>query len=99
RIRQVKRDSDDRLAPRASPLVGQIKLRAKFRQPLCVQFTAKLLDETLDRRPAEFKAQLADWPTQKFLVRGFRFRYIVHRRSLTNILKPREHTRGGTVSL
>src|ERR1700687_2525394 len=101
RIRQIKRNPDNRLARRASPLIRQVNGWTKFRQPLRLQFAIELFDKAFDRRPSKRKPQLANRPTQKFLVRGFRFCVydVVHKRSLTNSLQPRGHTRGGAVSL
>ncbi len=101
RTRQIKRNPDNRLARRASPLIRQVNSRTKFRQPLRFQLTIELFDKAFDRRPGKRKSQLANRPTQKFLVRGFRFCVydVVHKRSLTNSLEPRGHTRGRAISL
>src|SRR5208282_4710832 len=69
RMRQVERNPDNRLARRASPLIGQVTSRTKLRQPLGVQLAIKLFDKPLHRRPSQRKPQLADRPAQKFAVR------------------------------
>src|SRR6266478_2032132 len=101
RIRKIKRNPDNRLARRTSPLIRQVNSRTKFRQPLNLELAIELFDKALHWRPGKRKPQLANRPTQKFLVRGFRFCVydVVHKRSLTNSLQPRGHTRGGAVSL
>src|ERR1039458_6837215 len=101
RMSQVKRNPNNRFARRASPLIGQITSRTKLTQPLGVQFAIELFHKALHRRPGKRKPQLANRPAKKFLVRGFRFRVydVMHKRTLTNSLQPRGHTRGEAVSL
>ena len=104
RMRQIKRNPDNRLARRASPLIGQVTSRTKFRQTLGVQLAIKLFDKPLHRRPGKRKPQLSNRPAQQFVVRqivasqiavrGFSFCVLVHKRSLTISLQPRRHTRG-----
>src|ERR1017187_2991973 len=101
RMSQIKRNPNNRLARRASPLIGQITSRTKLNKPLGVQLAIKLFHKPLHRRPSKRKPQLANRPAQKFLVRGFRFRVydVMHKRTLTNSLQLRGHTRREAVSL
>ena len=70
-------------------------------QTLRFKFAIELLDKTLHGRTLELQPQVANGPAQEFLVQRFRFSvvFIVHKRSLTNSLQPRGHTRGEAVSL
>src|ERR1035441_2677581 len=101
RMSQIKRNPNNRLARRASPLIGQITSRTKLSKPLSLQFAIKLFDKPLHRRPGKRKPQLTNRPAEELLVRGFRFRVydVMHKRTLTNSLQPRGHTRGEAASL
>ena len=70
RMSQIKRNPNNRLARRTSPLIGQVTSRTKLSQPLSVQLAIELFDKALHRRPGKRKPQLANRPAQKFLVRG-----------------------------
>ncbi len=74
RMSQIKRNPNNRLARRASPLIGQITSRTKLSQPLSVQLAIELFHKPLHRRPSQRKPQLANRPAKEFQVRsGFSF--------------------------
>ena len=64
RVCQVKRNPNDRLARRASPLVRQVASGTKLFESLRHQFAIELLDEPLHRRSLELQPQFANRPAQ-----------------------------------
>src|SRR5439155_19139357 len=58
--REIKRDSDDRFARRASPLISQINCRTKLNDLLSFELAVKLLDQLLDRRALDLQAKVAN---------------------------------------
>src|ERR1700751_325297 len=60
RVGQIKRNADDRLARRTSPLIGEIALRTEFVDAFGFQFSIKLLNESFQRRTLELQPQFAN---------------------------------------
>src|SRR5262249_575938 len=56
----VKRNADDRLAGRASPLVGKIAGRPELFQTLAIQLAMQLLHKALQRRAFQLEPQVTN---------------------------------------
>ena len=64
-IGQLERDTDDRLARWAAPLVGEIEARLPARDLLAQQLAAQPLDELLDPRASQRQTEIADPPLEQ----------------------------------
>src|ERR1700757_3113050 len=60
RIGQIERNTDDGLAGRTSPFIGEITKRTELVDALGFQFAIQLLNESFERRTLQFEPEFAN---------------------------------------